>query len=266
MTAAQEYNLVEMLLTAGQGGRPGIKITPKGLVIHWTANTRSGANARANRNYFENHPANKVSAHYCVDDKEVILCVPEYEMAYHVGATSYKPDALRLLSSYPNNCTIGIEMCVNQDANFARMCRQTVALAADILTRYGWRVDKLWRHYDITGKDCPRYFVADQGAKAYGFSSAAAGWVKFKADVQQLLSGGKEVNNSMFNDMNGHWAADAVAEAAVLGLVAGKGDGAFGPNDGLTRAQGAVLSLRVYKKLSARVEALEQQLAKLSRG
>jgi len=265
VTIAQEYKFIKMLLTPGRGGRPGLKISPKAVVIHWTANTNRGANAVANRNYFENHPQNKVSAHYIVDDNQIVQCLPEDEMGYHVGAYQYQPKALELLSSYPNNCTIGIEMCVNEDSDFSQTYRNTVALAADILRRYGWGVDRLWRHYDITWKDCPRYFVNDEAARVYGFSSASGGWERFKADVQQALK--EEVYDGMFRDMAGHWAERDVEEAAGLGLVAGKGDGTFAPDEVMTRAQGVVVTLRAYKKLEAKLEAkiaaLEKRLAKL---
>ncbi|MCG8401987.1 MAG: N-acetylmuramoyl-L-alanine amidase [Firmicutes bacterium] len=273
MAAARGYNLVEMLLTAGQGGRPGTKIEPKGVVIHWTANTNPGADARANRDYFQNHPANKVAAHYIVDDQVVVFCVPEDEMAYHVGAKRYNPEALRLLSSYPNNCTIGIEMCVNQDADFSQTYRNTVSLAADILSRHGWGVHELWRHFDITGKECPRFFVHDIGARDFGFASAATAWQRFKSDVLGILSGKPsdqaERVTGMYKDMAGHWAREDVEEATSLGLVRGMGDGTFGPDEGLTRVQGTVLALRGYKQLKARIEALENQVGemlKLTRG
>ncbi|UED72088.1 N-acetylmuramoyl-L-alanine amidase, partial [Brevibacillus sp. HD3.3A] len=145
-----------------------------------------GADAVANRNYF-NKPTTEASAHYIVDDRQIIRCLPETEMGYHVGAKSYKPEALKQLSSYPNNCTIGIEMCVNQDGDFRAMYKRTVELAADILKRHGWGADKLWRHYDITGKNCPAYFVADDYARKYTGLTAAQAWAKFKADVEQAL-------------------------------------------------------------------------------
>ncbi|MGG0885910.1 N-acetylmuramoyl-L-alanine amidase [Brevibacillus parabrevis] len=178
--------ITEMLLT-NPTARPGTKIVPKGLVIHWTANEKKGADAVANRNYF-NKPTTEASAHYIVDDRQIIRCLPETEMGYHVGAKSYKPEALKQLSSYPNNCTIGIEMCVNADGDFWTMYKRTVELAADILRRYSWSVDKLWRHFDITGKNCPAYFVMDDKAKQYIGLTATQAWDKFKTDVKAALN------------------------------------------------------------------------------
>jgi hypothetical protein len=216
----------------------------------------------ANRNYFENHPQNKVSAHYVVDDRQVVQCLPEDEMGYHVGARRYQPRALKELSRYPNNCTIGVEICVNADADFSKTYRNAVALVADILRRHGWGVDRIWRHYDVTWKDCPRFFVDDETARAYGFSSAVKGWEGFKADVVKRAMQ-REEETGMFRDMAGHWAKDDVEEAAELGLVSGKGDGTFAPDEGMTRAQGTVVTLRAYKRLDAKIAALERRLDQL---
>lgn len=178
--------ITEMLLT-NKNSRPGTRITPKGVVIHWTANEGKGADAVANRNYF-NKPTTIPSAHYCVDDKQIIRCLPENEMGYHVGAKSYNPDALKRLSSYPNNCTIGIEMCVNKDGDFSQMYQNTLELTADILKRYGWGADRLWRHFDITGKNCPAYFVSNDFSRRFTGLTAAQAWAKFKDDVQRTMA------------------------------------------------------------------------------
>ena len=176
-----EYKLRELLITNPKG-RPHINIIPRGIVVHWTANQGIGANAQANRNYFQNCTRN-ASAHYCVDNAEVVRCVPEREMAYHVGAKIYKTKAL---GSYPNNCTIGIEMCVNSDGNFWGMWHNTVYLVADLMIRYKLGIADLYRHYDVTGKTCPAFFVSEVYAKQYGFTSAAAAWSKFKDDVARV--------------------------------------------------------------------------------
>ncbi|MBG9945567.1 N-acetylmuramoyl-L-alanine amidase [Brevibacillus formosus] len=179
-------NIKDMYLT-NKNARPGTRITPRGVVIHWTANEGKGANAVANRNYF-NKPTTIPSAHYCVDDKQIIRCLPENEMGYHVGAKSYKPEAIKRLSSYPNNCTIGIEMCVNKDGDFSQMYQNTLELTADILKRYGWGVEHLWRHFDITGKNCPAYFVSDDFARRFTGLTAQQAWAKFKDDVLRVMN------------------------------------------------------------------------------
>jgi N-acetylmuramoyl-L-alanine amidase len=56
----------------------------------------------------------------------------ENEIGYHVGAQKYTDRALRELSTYPNNCTIGIELChTNWEGEFT----DKTILAAYELTR-----------------------------------------------------------------------------------------------------------------------------------
>jgi len=181
--------VVANLLTPNRGGRPGRKITPKGVVIHWTGDTNKGADAMANRHYFETHPQDKVSAHYVVDDKMAVMCIPETEMAYHVYAERYryKSGVIDKLSAYPNGCTLAVEICVNSDGNLDMAIKNAVELVANICQRHGWTSADLWRHYDITGKDCPRFFVDDTLAWAMIKQAALQGWNKFKADVDLAL-------------------------------------------------------------------------------
>jgi N-acetylmuramoyl-L-alanine amidase len=107
----------ENYLTPNPFSRPGKPLTAvKGIVIHWTGNP--GTSAIANRNYFESLKSQSAgsehyaSAHFIIGLKgEVIQCLLENEIGYHVGAVKYSDIALQKLSSYPNNCTLGIELC-----------------------------------------------------------------------------------------------------------------------------------------------------------
>lgn len=240
----EPYEFREMLLTPNEGARPGRKNDPIAVVIHWTANTNRGADAVANRNYFNNwrnHPQHLASAHYIVDDQLVIQCVPENEAAYHVGANAYKDKAKAVFLGNPNYKTIGIEICVNSDGDFSKAYRNTVLLTANILRRYGWGTDRLWRHYDITGKNCPAFFVKDVTARVYGFQGADAGWDKFTWDVTMELR--KRVGEAlgMFKDIMYHWAKGPIERVAKEGLLKGDDKGCFNPDNGLTRAEFAVV-------------------------
>lgn len=79
-------------------------------------------------------------------------------------------------------------MCVNADGSFEKMYEQTVALTADILKRQGWGVDRLWRHYDVTGKNCPAFFVVNETAQKYTKLPAKDAWAKFQQDVHRFLT------------------------------------------------------------------------------
>jgi N-acetylmuramoyl-L-alanine amidase len=149
----------------------------KGIVAHWTANKRTGADAKANRNYF-NGSAQYASAHYIVDDGEVLQCVPDNEVGYHVGAKTYKPDGEKIMGDTglsPNFFLIGFEMCVNEDGDWNKTYKNSVHLAAHLLKKYKFSTDKLYRHFDITGKDCPKMMLE------------SASWNKFKADISAVM-------------------------------------------------------------------------------
>jgi N-acetylmuramoyl-L-alanine amidase CwlA len=143
----------------------------KALVIHWTANTRRGADADANRNYF-NLGSRAASAHYIVDDKQIVQCIPDHEVAFHCGDRPegrYRPAGQKLISGSPafrrltpNYFTIGIEMCVNSDGDFPVTYHHTVLLTAMLLKRHGLTPEAVYRHFDITGKACPRPLITDQ--------------------------------------------------------------------------------------------------------
>jgi N-acetylmuramoyl-L-alanine amidase len=164
-------NIQQQTLTKNKFSRPGIFLkSVKGIVIHWVANP--GASAQANRDYFENLknqiPPNDdwyASAHYIIGlQGEAVQCVPDTELCYHVGANKYTNEALQRLSGYPNDCTIGIELCHPDatgrfTAETLQSCRE---LAASLLEVYSLTKTDVWRHYDITGKICPKYFVEIQ--------------------------------------------------------------------------------------------------------
>ncbi|PLT44548.1 Chitinase [Paenibacillus pasadenensis] len=56
-------------------------------------------------------------------------------------------------------------------------------------------------------------------------------------------------NAAPFTDLKGHWASQAIAEAFGCGIVSGFADGTFRPNNGLTRAQFAVMLLNALEPL-----------------
>lgn len=147
----------------------------RGVIAHWTANPDKGAHAKANRNYFNNQTTRYASAHYIVDDHSIIQCIPDNEIAYHVGANVYKPDGQRMHagspSLTPNYFVIGFEMCVNADGDWNKTYRHSVDLAAHLLRKHGFTTNDLYRHFDITGKDCPKMMLT------------ATAWDKFKSDV-----------------------------------------------------------------------------------
>lgn len=177
--------IIDMLIT-NKTCRPFMANNPKYLAVHWTASEGPGADADAIARYFQ-RGERAASTHYAVDSEKIILCIPENEVAYSVGAAKYTDWALRNIGYSPNGKVISIEMCVNADGSFWRMYSNTAHLCAEILKRHGWGVDKLIRHFDVTGKICPAFFVGDLMARKYTGKCAADAWAGFKKDVERLM-------------------------------------------------------------------------------
>lgn len=141
----------EQFLTVNPYSRPGLALTdtPQYIVIHYTANP--GSSAQDNRNYFENLKDTQetyASAQFVIGlEGEIIQCVPCNEMAY--------------CSNSLNEICISIEMCHPDEwGNFNDATyNNCVYLVAQLMNYYHMDMDQLIRHYDVTGKNCPRYFV-----------------------------------------------------------------------------------------------------------
>ena len=178
------YSIEQNLIRVNRKTRPGTPITVRGVVIHWTANEGNNANADAHFAYF-NRGEVFASAHYFVDEKKILRIIPENEMAYHVGARSYRTTKY---GSYPNNSMVGVEMCVHRNGDFGETWKRSVWICADILRRHNLTINELERHFDITGKDCPRYFVDNATAERFLGMTANQAWAKFRYEVAALLS------------------------------------------------------------------------------
>ncbi len=180
----KEYEIIKSYLEPNPYSRPQKKMKAiKGIALHWVANP--GSTARANRNYFNNlknqgkNGDRYASSHEIIGlQGEVVLCIPKTEIAYHVGAKSYKPRVRELLNNSPNYYLYGIEVChPDWNGKYSNTTYRTVInRVADLLIDFNLTPSKdtIWRHYDVTGKDCPRYYV--QNPKE---------WDKLISDVQK---------------------------------------------------------------------------------
>lgn len=149
--------------------RPGIAMTPTTLTVHSTGNPPSTAqNERDNINRADNHK--KVSFHYVVDDKDCIACIPPNEVAWHASTES------------GNKTSLALEICESGDRT--KTLHNAIIATASILKQYGWGVDKLRRHYDWSGKDCPRILIDEVYRK-----DAYQTWEWFKKEVERAMTG-----------------------------------------------------------------------------
>ncbi len=161
------------LLTPNSYSRPQISLNEiNAIVIHYTANP--GSSAMANRDYFEglkDGTGTKASSHFIVGlDGEVVQCIPSAEVAY---------------ANHPRNSdTLSIECCHPDDSGkFNAKTRQSVVeLSAWLCKAFHVDPDHIIRHYDVSGKSCPKYYVEHEDE-----------WESLKADIKTqydtLISG-----------------------------------------------------------------------------
>ncbi len=151
------------LLTPNSFSRPQTptdKIT--GIVIHYVANP--GSSAMANRNYFENLKdvqSTYASSNFIVGlEGEIVQCVPTNEVAY--------------ASNNRNNDTVSIEVChPDETGKFNEETYKSLVWLTGWLCGYlEVEPENIIRHYDVTGKPCPLYYVEHEDE-----------WIKFKEDV-----------------------------------------------------------------------------------
>lgn len=126
----------------------------KYIVIHYTAN--NGDTAQGNGNYFAKNNV-ETSAHYFVDDNEIVQSVRDCYTAWHCGAVKY-------YSSCRNESSIGVELCSRRDSkgNYyftEATVNNAVLITKALMARYNIPLSNVIRHYDVTHKLCPAPFV-----------------------------------------------------------------------------------------------------------
>lgn len=151
------------LLTPNVYSRPQTPLEKvNGIVIHYTANP--GSTAMNNRDYFEglkDSCENYVSSHFVVGiDGEIVQCIPTSEIAY--------------ASNSRNSDTISVEVChLDESGAFTQETYDALVELTGWLCLYlDVPPENVIRHYDVTGKICPKYYVEHEDA-----------WEAFKKDV-----------------------------------------------------------------------------------
>lgn len=162
---AEKPDIQVELLDVNPYSRPGTKSEQiTGIVVHYTANP--GSTAQQNRDYFndlQDTHITSASSHFVIGlDGEIIQCVPTWEIAY--------------ASNDRNKDTVSIECChPDETGELNRATYQSlVQLTAWLSEKFELEKDDIIRHYDITGKICPKYFVEHEDA-----------WNTFKDAVQK---------------------------------------------------------------------------------
>lgn len=135
----------------------------KNIVIHYVGNPNT--TAKNNRDYFDKD-STEVSSHFVVGlEGEIIQCLPLWEKS--------------AASNWRNSDTISVEVCHPDDTGKFNDTTYdaVIKLTAWLLKELGLDESAVIRHYDITEKLCPLYYVEHEDA-----------WNQMKKDIGTKLN------------------------------------------------------------------------------
>ena len=156
------YKIVNMWLPQSKYNiKAPYAMKPEYVTVHNTGNTASARNEAT----YHNNNNYQVSYHVAIDDKEAIQLIPFNRNAWHAGDGQ----------GNGNMKSIGIEICYSMDNGYSgaksdryKKAEDNAALyIAHVLKQYGWGIDRLKRHYDWSGKDCPHKMHATNSYPAF---------------------------------------------------------------------------------------------------
>lgn len=184
----------------------------KYIVIHYTGN--DGATAAENVSYF-NGGNRGASAHYFVDQSGEIreYCDPAAYYSWHCGGpleSSHHP----LHEICTNRNSIGIEICTRKSGGVwtftSAAVNAAIALTKYLMTKFSVPADHVCRHYDVTGKACPR-------VPGWGAVGGSAEWDKFKAAL--VVQPRELTDNEKFIEQIGAMARADMAKSGICAAV-----------------------------------------------
>jgi N-acetylmuramoyl-L-alanine amidase CwlA len=160
------------LIEEGNPSRRGYRLEEvRDIVIHYVGNAQT--TAQQNHDYYC-HEDSDVASHFVVGmEGEVIMCLPLDEWSS--------------ASNHRNKDTISIEVCHPDDTG--KFTDETYAslveLTSWLMDEFSLDSEHVIRHYDVTGKICPKYYVEHEES-----------WEQFKEEVKKAYTVRKENENN----------------------------------------------------------------------
>ena len=217
-----------------------VKSAIKNIVVHGTSNKNKGANALAHKKYLDG--ATRLgSAHYYVDDKEIIQTIGDTMVAWAVGDNQGKGTAL---NGVTNSNSISIEICENSDGNFEQAYLNAVELTKNLMLEFNISEKNVCRHYDVSRKNCPASLSGNNWQKWWEFKELIKQPRKLIIDLSKD-STAVEVKEEGEKEMTDY--DKEFEEAKKLGIIQGNDKGEFRENEAATKKEVAVMVLRGIK-------------------
>lgn len=128
---------------------------PQWIVIH----NMGGSNKASEcvRYFNSGGDGRKVSAHYCVDDKEIIQYLKDTWTGHHAGTP--KPGQYGADKGCSNANSIGIEIADGPSCDKAVSMDAGIEVARYLMKKYNIPIENVIRHNDVSGKHCPQWIM-----------------------------------------------------------------------------------------------------------
>lgn len=233
-------NLTRYNYSNGSRGVGDIKY----IVIHYFG---SLGTAKSVANYFAG-AYRGASAHYSIDEGDNIYqSVLEEDIAWHCGTSGAYAHAY-----CRNRNSIGIEVrpykldpstassAAVRDWYFTpEIVDNLVAFTKSLMRKYNIPPENVVRHYDVTGKWCPRPYMGDD-INEYYRTSGNKQWALFKARISQNeeeldMTKDELISCANTGDTPSAWAKKATDYCKEKGIFNGDGEGNYGWQQPITR-------------------------------
>lgn len=209
----------------------------KYLIIHDTGNSSPGADAMAHFRYLQT-ATRYGSAHYYLDDKQVIQTIGDSLVAWSIGDKwGYSNNPNRIKDALNSN-SLSIELCINSDIDKVKAYKNLVELTKNLMKKFNISHDRVIRHFDATGKICPGSWSKDNWKQ----------WWQFKEDIKNPiewiidLSKDSSFGNTEIKEKAVDTLQDEFKRAIELGITDGSR-----PKDVATRKEVACMVLRCLR-------------------
>lgn len=125
------------------------EMVPEFIVVH---NTYNDASARNEIAYMISN-SSETSFHYAIDDQQIVQGIPENRNAWH-ASDGWKGSG--------NRKGIAVEICFSESGGERFIAAEKLAarFIAMKLKEKGWGIDRVRKHQDFSGKDCPHRTIA----------------------------------------------------------------------------------------------------------
>lgn len=217
------------------------------IVIHYVGGVSTAKN---NVDYYARTKL-QASAHYFVDEISIWQSVADKDRAWHCGGGLQGRNGHKFYGLCTNSNSIGIEMCCKKTAS-GEWCfepetvKNTVDLVKMLMKKHNIPIDRVIRHYDVTGKTCPAPYIDESKWQEFKTMITESGdlnmtqYEELKGLINTLVKQVEMLTKSrekVYNNIKEipEWGRPTMQKLVNKGLYTGSGENALNLPENLLR-------------------------------